>query len=84
MGGPGTTDITSFTSASKNAEDPADWDTGPSNVTPKNDIIDCYGHLRRDGTSFSDDLMVITWSFQSFKHWCELLRCRNLCWRNHL
>ncbi|MFK7810142.1 MAG: hypothetical protein AB8F74_20210, partial [Saprospiraceae bacterium] len=50
-GGSGTTDLTSYTQASKNGEDPADWDIGPHNVLGKNDLIDGYGHLRRDGAT---------------------------------
>ncbi len=57
-GGPGATDTTSYVQASKNGEDPAVWDTGPSNVTPKNDLIDCYGHLRRDGITAADNLWL--------------------------
>ncbi len=57
-GGNNATDYTSFTKASKNGEDPADWDTGPHNVLGKNDLIDCYGHLRRDGISVSDHLWM--------------------------
>ncbi|MEL6926555.1 MAG: hypothetical protein AAFO94_21110, partial [Bacteroidota bacterium] len=59
-GGTGATDLTSYTNASKNGEDPADWNTGSSNVTGKNDIIDCYAHLRRDGPSFAtNDLWLM-------------------------
>ncbi|NNE28495.1 MAG: gliding motility-associated C-terminal domain-containing protein [Saprospiraceae bacterium] len=58
FGGSQSTDFTAFTQASKNGEDPAIWDTGPMNVTPKNDLIDCYAHLRRDGIHGSDDLWL--------------------------
>ncbi len=58
-GGPGNTDITSYTSASKNGEDPAIWATGPQNVTPKNDLIDSYVHMRRDGSTINDDLWIM-------------------------
>ncbi len=61
-GGTQATDNTAYTSASKNGENPEIWNTGPMNVTPKNDLIDCYGHLRRDGASGTDDL----WLFTSF------------------
>lgn len=57
-GGSNATDYTSYVQASKNGEDPADWDTGPHNVLGKNDLIDCYGHLRRDGISVSDHLWM--------------------------
>ncbi len=62
FGGSGAIDKTSFTSASKNGESPAVWDTGPHNVVPKNDLIDCYAHLRRDGVT-ADGLL---WLFLGF------------------
>jgi len=52
-GGSLATDLTSFTNASRNGEDPEDWNTGSNNVSSQNDLIDCYTHLRRDGASFS-------------------------------
>ncbi len=61
-GGTQATDNTAYTSASKNGENPEIWNTGPMNVTPKNDLIDCYGHLRRNGAGGTDDL----WLFTSF------------------
>ncbi len=61
-GGTQNTDYTSYIQASKNGEDPAIWDTGPANVTPKNDLIDCFAHLRRDGINGDDDL----WLFGGF------------------
>jgi uncharacterized repeat protein (TIGR01451 family) len=48
FGGTGQTDQTSFTSASKSGEDPANWNTGPQNVLGKNDIIDIGAHMLRD------------------------------------
>ncbi len=59
-GGTGNTDQSAFTSASKNGEDPSIWNAGPMNVTPKNDLIDCYGHLRRNGVTAFDDLWLMT------------------------
>ena len=58
-GGNNATDTTAFTSASKNGENPMIWNTGPMNVTPKNDLIDCYGHLRRDGITPYDDMWLM-------------------------
>jgi hypothetical protein len=49
FGGTGATDPTSFLTASKNAENPAIWDPGPSNVLGKNDIIDLGAFMFRDG-----------------------------------
>ena len=45
-------DITTFTTGSKNGDNPATWNTAPtgSTVSDKGDIIDSYIHLRRDGT----------------------------------
>lgn len=49
FGGTGAIDPTSFLTASKNGEDPAIWDPGPSNVLGKNDIVDVAGMMFRDG-----------------------------------
>ena len=59
-GGTRATDSTAYTSASKNGESPEIWDVGPMNVTPKNDLIDCYGHLRRDGITSDANLWLFT------------------------
>jgi gliding motility-associated-like protein len=61
-GGFGATDFTSFLTAAKNGDDPSIWSTGPNNVTPKTDLIDCYGHLRRDGLTTAGPL----WLFLGF------------------
>ena len=58
FGGTGGIDQTSYTSASKNGEDPAIWSPGPANVLGKNDLLDIGGHMVRDidtGTG-KDDL----------------------------
>ena len=47
FGGSGAVDSTSFSTASKNAQDPAIWGTGVSNVLGKNDVIDGGGHMFR-------------------------------------
>lgn len=54
FGGTGAIDPTSFLTASKNGEDPAIWDPGPSNVLGKNDIVDLGGMMFRDGETLED------------------------------
>lgn len=45
-----------FTSTSdKNFDNPNTWNIGPGNVPQKDDIIDVFGHLRRDGTTVLQD-----------------------------
>ena len=56
FGGTGFIDNTSYNTASKNGEDPAIWDPGPQNVLGKNDLIDVFGTMYRDGTTLDDDL----------------------------
>jgi hypothetical protein len=53
-------DSTVFASGSnKNGMSPADWTTPTSQGIPdKNDILDAYLHIRRDGMNFSDSLWV--------------------------
>lgn len=48
----GQSDFTTYTSGSKNGDNPATWVTNPggSTVSDKADIIDAYIHMRRDGT----------------------------------
>ncbi len=58
FGGSGAIDSTSYTSASKNGEPLEDWATGLHNVVPKNDLIDCFAHLRRDGTEAENPLWI--------------------------
>ena len=58
FGGNGAIDSSSYITASKNGEPLEDWDTGIANVTPKNDLIDCYAHLRRDGTASENPLWL--------------------------
>ena len=61
-GGNGTIEHTTYVTASKNGEDPVIWDPGQNNVTPKTDLIDCYGHMRREGLTASSPL----WLFLGF------------------
>ena len=56
----GAVDSSAFTgSSSKNAQNPKSWGLGVGNTPSKNDIIDFYAHLRRDGPDVSDSL----WSY---------------------
>ncbi|GAB3165080.1 SprB repeat-containing protein [Telluribacter humicola] len=56
FGGTGGIDQTSYTTASKNGEDPAIWSPGPANVLGKNDLLDIGGHMVRDVDTGKDDL----------------------------
>jgi hypothetical protein len=53
-------DSTTFTIASKNGDDPAAWRGGVSNFPNKNDLVDVYAHMRRDGTNVHDSLWFFT------------------------
>jgi len=53
-------DSTTFTIASKNGDDPAAWRGGISNFPNKNDLIDVYAHMRRDGLNVHDSLWFFT------------------------
>ena len=54
------TDFSIFkTGSNKNADNPSTWNILDGSNPQKNDIIDAMGHLRRDGSSFDDDL----WAF---------------------
>lgn len=60
FGGTGGIDNTSFVTASKNGEDPANWAPGPANVLGKNDLIDMGGFMFRDNTTMlNSDLWFI-------------------------
>ena len=50
------TDSTSFTGGSKNGQSPALWNTTTSPVLAKNDIVEGYLHVRRNGTTSNDSL----------------------------
>lgn len=41
--------------SNKNFDNPNTWNIGLGDVPQKNDIIDVYGHLRRDGTNILTD-----------------------------
>lgn len=53
-------DTTAFTMACKNAADPALWQGGPAGVSNKNDIMDVYTHMRRNGYNINDSLWLFT------------------------
>src|SRR6185312_13941482 len=49
-------DSTSFTVAAKNGDDPNSWGGGVASTPSKNDLIDVYAHMRRDGLNVHDSL----------------------------
>lgn len=54
-------DTTAFVSTSaKNGDDPANWTGGVSNIPNKNDLVDVFAHMRRDGSSVYDSLWLFT------------------------
>jgi len=53
-------DSTTFTVASKNGDDPANWRGGTSNFPGKNDLVDVFAHMRRDGINVHDSLWFFT------------------------
>ncbi len=44
--------------SNKNADNPATWNIITGSNPQKNDLIDIFGHLRRDGLTIQDDLWV--------------------------
>lgn len=53
-------DTTTFTMAAKNGDNPSIWTGGVSNVPDKNDLVDVYAHMRRDGLTVHDSLWLFT------------------------
>ncbi|HVU57306.1 MAG TPA: hypothetical protein VHD83_19725 [Puia sp.] len=53
-------DSTTFTVASKNGDNPSNWMGGVSSFPDKNDLIDVYAHMRRDGVTVHDSLWLFT------------------------
>jgi hypothetical protein len=53
-------DSTVFTMAAKNGDNPNIWTGGVSSVPTKNDLVDVYAHMRRDGTTAYDSLWFFT------------------------
>ncbi|MDO6429866.1 hypothetical protein Q4E93_04690 [Flavitalea sp. BT771] len=54
------TDSTAFTIASKNGDNPGVWAGGSTNFPDKNDLVDAFAHMRRNGTSVYDSLWLFT------------------------
>jgi hypothetical protein len=53
-------DSTTFTIASKNGDNPANWQGGVSSFPTKNDLVDVYAHMRRNGINVHDSLWLFT------------------------
>jgi hypothetical protein len=53
-------DSTTFTIAAKNGDNPINWQGGVSSFPNKNDLVDVYAHMRRDGTTVYDSLWLFT------------------------
>jgi len=53
-------DSTVFSIAAKNGDNPTNWLGGSSNIPDKNDLLDVYAHMRRDGTNVHDSLWLFT------------------------
>ncbi|HTJ11803.1 MAG TPA: hypothetical protein VL547_07250 [Dinghuibacter sp.] len=53
-------DSTTFTNAAKNGGNPNTWTGGVTNTPDKNDLVDIYAHMRRDGVDVHDSLWLFT------------------------
>jgi hypothetical protein len=53
-------DSTTFTGGNKNGDDPAIWHGITSSIPNKTDLIDVYGHMRRNGLNVHDSLWFFT------------------------
>jgi len=53
-------DSNAFTIASKNGDDPNNWIGGATNFPDKNDLVDVFAHMRRDGLTVTDSLWLLT------------------------
>src|SRR6478735_7639371 len=53
-------DSTAFTIACKNGDNPANWVGGVTNFPDKNDLVDVFAHMRRDGINVHDSLWLFT------------------------
>src|SRR5882724_8198698 len=53
-------DSTAFTIACKNGDNPGNWVGGNTNFPDKNDLVDVFAHMRRDGTTVHDSLWFFT------------------------
>lgn len=56
----GSTDSSSFTGGGKNGDDPAAWHGTASSIPDKTDLVDVYGHMRRNGINVHDSLWFFT------------------------
>jgi hypothetical protein len=56
----GSTDSSTFTGGDKNGDDPANWNGTASSIPDKTDLIDVYGHMRRNGINVHDSLWFFT------------------------
>ena len=56
----GSTDSSSFTGGGKNGDDPANWHGTASSIPDKTDLVDVYGHMRRNGINVHDSLWFFT------------------------
>ena len=52
------TDSTTFTIACKNGDNPSVWKGGSGKIPDKNDLVDVYAHMRRDGIDVHDSLWL--------------------------
>jgi len=53
-------DTTTFTIAAKNGDNPNVWQGGLASTPTKNDLVDVYAHMRRDGLTVYDSLWFMT------------------------
>ncbi|RXK62091.1 T9SS type A sorting domain-containing protein [Lacibacter luteus] len=59
VGSTTTYDSTTFGNAAKNADNPnTGWNVGTQTIPSKNDLVDGFAHMRRDGSSASDSLWM--------------------------
>ncbi|HEY8898366.1 MAG TPA: hypothetical protein VIM79_26240 [Niastella sp.] len=56
----GSTDTSTFTGGGKNGDDPAVWHGIASSIPDKTDLVDVYGHMRRNGINVHDSLWFFT------------------------
>jgi hypothetical protein len=56
----GANDSSTFTGGGKNGDDPASWHGITSSIPDKTDLVDAYGHMRRNGINVHDSLWFFT------------------------
>jgi hypothetical protein len=56
----GPTDSTTFAGGGKNGDDPASWHGIVSPIPDKTDLVDVFGHMRRNGINVHDSLWFFT------------------------